>query len=69
MIGELQRSGTGPGRRTVPGPVSPELLLFAPQPEKEEGEAAFDWELVSQVLRAYQQIPVINKINVFLVIN
>ena len=54
MIGELQqRPSAGGGGRAVPGPVSPELLLFVPQPENNDTEP-WDWELVSHILRTYQ---------------
>jgi hypothetical protein len=77
MIGELQQRAAVTGGRVtsgaVPGPVSPELLLFAPEPEGDDDDdndggrvavnvvaadtdaAAWDWELVSHLLRAYQQ--------------
>jgi hypothetical protein len=66
MIGELQRATSSSNGiiGALQGPVSPELLLFAPQHDNSGGEedansnsdGTWDWELVSHLLKAYQQV-------------
>lgn len=69
MIGEPQRGVNSSNRiigGALQGPVSPELLLFAPQHDNSGGEedvninsdGTWDWELVSHLLKAYQQVQI-----------
>lgn len=74
MIGEPQRgvnSSSIINGGALQGPVSPELLLFAPQHDNSGGEedvnsnsdGTWDWELVSHLLKAYQQVHIDLQIN------
>jgi hypothetical protein len=78
MIGEPQRGVNSSNRiigGALQGPVSPELLLFAPQHDNSGGEedvnsnsdGTWDWELVSHLLKAYQQVLIDFQTNLFII--